>query len=73
MTHVLDWDALQVEDEKLYLDLIHILQHWRLTLRGWDIEKVRLQWDPNDENSATWEDVVRLRDLFPYLFVGFQE
>lgn len=44
VTHVLDWDAFQVEDGKLSLDLIYILQHRRLTLRGWDIEQVRVQW-----------------------------
>ena len=38
VTHVFDWDALQVEDGKLTLDSIYILQHHRLTLQGWDIE-----------------------------------
>ena len=34
VTHVLDWDALQLVDGQLTLEPIHILQHQRLTLRG---------------------------------------
>ena len=34
VTHVLDWDALQVEDGQHNLEPIHILQHRRLILRG---------------------------------------
>ena len=56
VTHVLDWDALEVEDKQLSLEHICILQHQRLTLRGWDIEQVRVQWDLSNETSATWED-----------------
>lgn len=62
-----------MEDGKLSLEPIHILQHQRLTLRGWDIEKVRVQLDPSNETSSTWEDATRLIDLYPYLFVDFQE
>ena len=36
VTHVLDWDALQAENGQLSLE--PILQHQRLTLKGWDIE-----------------------------------
>ena len=71
MTHVLYWDALQVEDAQISLEPICVLHHWRLTLRGYDIEQVGVQWDPNDEFSTTWEDATRLRDLYPHLFVGF--
>ena len=63
VTHVLDWDAFQVADGQLTLEPIRILQHRRLTLRGRDIDQVRVQWDPSDETSATWEDATRLRGL----------
>lgn len=40
--HVLDWNSLQVEDDQLSLEPIHILQCQELTLRGRYIEKVRV-------------------------------
>jgi hypothetical protein len=73
VTHVLDWNALQVADGQLALEPVRILQQRTLTLRGRTIEQARVQWDPNDDSSATWEDADRLRDAYPYLFVGFQE
>ena len=42
VTHVLDWDSFQVEDDKLTLDHIHILHHQRFILRGRDMEKGRV-------------------------------
>ncbi len=71
IVHVLDWNALQVEDGQLALEPIRILEQRELTLRGRTIEQVRVQWDPIDDSSATWEDATRLQDLYPYLFVGF--
>ncbi|XP_057812682.1 uncharacterized protein LOC131026757 [Cryptomeria japonica] len=73
LIHVLDWNSLQVADKQLALELVHILQQWTLTLRGHTKEEVRVQWDRNDETSATWEDFGRLRASYPYLFIGFQE
>ena len=73
IVHVLDWNALQVEDRQLALEPVRILEQRGLTLRGRTIEQVRVQWDPTDDSSATWEDATRLRELYPYLFVGFQE
>ena len=73
VVHVLDWNALQVEDGQLALEPVRILEQRELTLRGRTIEQVRVQWDPTDDFSATWEDASRLRDLYPYLFIGFQE
>lgn len=34
MVCVIDWNSLEVENEKLALELVHILQQWDLTLRG---------------------------------------
>ena len=34
IVHVLDWNALQVKDGQLALELVHILEQWGLTLRG---------------------------------------
>ena len=73
VSHVLDWNALQVEDGQLALEPVCILQHRELTLRGRTVEQVRVQWNPADDTVATWEDAFGLRDLYPYLFVGFQE
>ena len=73
MTHVLDWNALQVEDGQLALEPVGILEQRVLTLRVCTIEQARVQRDPTDHSSATWEDASRLWDLYPYLFVGFQE
>ncbi|XP_059068935.1 uncharacterized protein LOC131859336 [Cryptomeria japonica] len=73
LTHVLDWTSLQVMDGQLALEPICILQQWTLTLRGCTIEQERVQWDPNDETSATWEDLGSLRDTYPYLVIGFKE
>jgi hypothetical protein len=73
LTHVLDWNTLQVEDGQLALEPVRILQQRTLNLRGRSIEQVRVQWDPSDDASSTWEDASRLRSAFPYLFVGFQE
>ena len=42
------------------LELVHILEKWELTLRGQTIEKVRVQQDPTDDSSTTWEDASRL-------------
>ena len=73
IVHVLDWNTLQVEDRQLALEQVCIVEQRELTLRGRTIEQVRVQWDPIDDSSTTWEDASRLRDLYPYLFVGFQE
>ena len=73
IVHVLDWNALQVEDGQLALEPVRILEQRELTLRGRTIEQVRVQWDPTDDSSATWEDATKLSELYPYLFVGFQE
>lgn len=61
MSHVLDWHTLQEEDEQLSLDLVRILQHQGLILRGQFMEQVRVQWDPSDDSSVTWEDVACMR------------
>ena len=34
VVHVLDWNALQVEDVKLDMEPVCILEQWELTLRG---------------------------------------
>ena len=60
VVHVLDWNVLQVEDGQLALEPIHILEQLELTLRGRTIEQVRVQWDPTNDSSATWEDASRL-------------
>lgn len=73
VVHVLDWNALQVEDGQLALEPVCILEQRELTLRGRTIEQVRVQWDPTDDTSTTWEDASGLRDSYPYLFIGFQE
>lgn len=72
MNCILDWDYLHFEEDVyLSLDPMRILQHQRLTLSGQDIEKVRVQWDSNDETLANWDDALRLKDMYPYLLVGF--
>lgn len=68
VTHVLDWNSLQVEDGHLSMETVRILQHWDLTLRGCTIDQVRVLWDPNDETSATWEDAAKMRELYSYMF-----
>lgn len=73
ISHVLDWNALQVEDGQLSMEPVRILQHREMSLRGWTIEQVRVQWDPIDDSSTTWEDAVQMRELYPHLFSGFQE
>ncbi|XP_059074998.1 uncharacterized protein LOC131875015 [Cryptomeria japonica] len=47
-------------------------RHKEMSLRGQSVEQVRIQWDPIDDSSATWEDAVRMRELYPYFFSGFQ-
>ncbi|XP_059067629.1 uncharacterized protein LOC131858412 [Cryptomeria japonica] len=71
--HVLDWNALQVKDGHLSMEPVRILQHKEMSLRGQSIEQVRVQWDLIDDSSATWDDAVWMRELYPYLFSGFQE
>lgn len=71
VTNVLDWYALQVEDGKLVLEPLAVLQCQILALRGRDIEQVQVQWDSNDETSMTWEDASLIREAYPYLFSGF--
>lgn len=68
VTHVLDWNALQVKDEQLSMEPVCILQYRDLTLRGRTIEQVRVLWDPSDESSSTWEDAMKMRELYSYLF-----
>ncbi|XP_059067878.1 uncharacterized protein LOC131858603 [Cryptomeria japonica] len=73
ISHVLDWNALQVKDGQLSLEPMCILQCRKISLRGQGIELVKVQWDPNDDSSTTWEDTMQMRELYPYLFSGFQE
>lgn len=42
VSHVLDWNALHVEDEQLSLEPMHILQRREISLKGNSIEQVRV-------------------------------
>lgn len=55
------------------METMCILQHREMSLRGRGVEQVRVQCDPIDDFSTTWEDAVWMRELYPYLFLGFQE
>lgn len=61
-THIIDWDALQVElDGQLALEPIHILAHRTLALQGQELDQVRVQWDFYDEVMTSWEDAAQMR------------
>ena len=73
ITHVLNWNALQVVDGQLMLDPVQIVQQRELNLRGRKVEQVKVLWDHNDDTSATWEDTGAMKVSHPQLFSGFQE
>lgn len=73
-SHILDWDALQVEsDGQLALEPIRILACRTLSLRGRELDQVRVQWDCYDEVTASWEDAALMRSQYPHLFDELQE
>ena len=42
-SHLIDWDALQVElDKQIALEPIHILARWTLSLQGRELDQVRV-------------------------------
>ena len=73
ITHVLNWNALQVIDGQLMLEPMQIIQRRELNLRGHKVEQVKVLWDHNDDTSATWEDAGAMKPSHPQLFLGFQE
>ena len=61
-SHLIDWDALQVEsDGHIALEPICILARWTLSLWGKELDQVRVQWDCYDEVMASWEDIAQMR------------
>ena len=73
-SHLIDWDALQVEsDGQIALEPIRILARRTLSLRGRELDQVRVQWDCYDEVTASWEDAAQMRAQYPYLFDELQE
>ena len=73
ITHVLDWKNLQIMDGKIMLEPVQITQSKTMSLRGREIRQVKVNWVPNDEPSATWEDTEMMRAAHPFLFIDFQE
>ncbi|XP_059064809.1 uncharacterized protein LOC131856875 [Cryptomeria japonica] len=69
---ILEWIG-PVEDKQLSMEPMRIHQHREISLRGQSIEQVKFHWDLIDDSSATWEDAVRMKELYPYLFSGFQQ
>lgn len=73
ITHVLNWNAIQVVDGQLMLEPVRIIQQKELNLRGRKVDQVKVLWDLNDDSSATWEDTGAMKASHPRLFSGFQE
>ena len=73
ITHVLNWNALQVVDGQLMLEPVPILQQRELNLRGRKVEQVKVLWDHNDDTSVTWENIGTMKASHPQLFSGFHE
>ena len=73
-SHIIDWDALQVElDGQLALEPICIIARRTLALRGRELDQVRVQWDCYDEVTNSLEDAARMKIQYPYLFDELQE
>ena len=73
ITHVLNWNALQVMDGQLMLEPVRIIQQRELNLRGRKVDQVKVLWDLNDDSSTTWEDTGAMKASHPQLFSSFQE
>lgn len=73
ITHILNWNAIQVVDDQLMLEPVRIIQQRELNLRDRKVDQVKVLWDLNDISTATWEDREVMKASHPQLFSGFQE
>ncbi|KAH9319415.1 hypothetical protein KI387_021184 [Taxus chinensis] len=69
LSHVLNWNSLQVQDPGIILvKPIRVLGTRQLYLRNREVNQCKVQWDQFSEESATWENLEEMRSAFPYLF-----
>ena len=69
VSHVIDWNVIQVEPEGEFLvGPEHILDRRELLLRNRTIEKVKLQWKRLSAEEATWELESNMQEEYPYFF-----
>lgn len=68
-SHVIDWQALQVEDAgDIHLKPLTIIERHNLQLCNRTIQQVKVLWDQYGEQGATWEDENEMKLEYPYLF-----
>ena len=73
ITHVLNWNAIQVVDDQLMLEPVRIIQQRELNLRGRKVDQVKVLWDLHDISSAIWEDTEVMKASHLHLFSSFRE
>jgi hypothetical protein len=68
-THVVDWDAIQVELEQEFpVEPERILDRRDLILWNCTIEQVKVKWMHLSPEEATWELESHMRDAYLILF-----
>ena len=74
VTHVINWNDVQVEPEGDFLvEPNCILGRREITLQNRTIGQVKVQWKHLSPEEATWELESKMRDAYPILFQGNYE
>ena len=69
VTHVIDWNVIQVELEGDFLvELDCILEKREISLWNCSIGQVKVQWKHLALDEATWELEIQMREAYPFLF-----
>lgn len=67
--HILNWDALQVQEMGgIMIEPFKILERRQCQLHNREVDQCKVQWNQYDERNATWEDTKDMQQLFPFLF-----
>ena len=69
VSHVIDWNVIQVEPEgEFQVGSEHILDRRELLLWNRTIEQVKVQWKHLSPKEATWELESNMQEAYPDLF-----
>ncbi|XP_057834269.2 uncharacterized protein LOC131044838 [Cryptomeria japonica] len=70
--HVIDWNALQVQDPRVVIvEPLKVLETCKLHLHKKEVLQCKVQWDQYAEDSATWEDYAEMKQKSPHIFISF--
>ena len=69
VSHVIDWNVIQVEPKgEFQVGSEHILDRRELLLRNHTIRQVKVQWKHLSLEEATWELESNMQEEYPKLF-----